>query len=83
MVYVVGYLDSLTDAIRRGDVKNIEKNVRLMAEDERKREAVEGAIKKCGNFQGSLFWTCIAEVVTREGERPPSLVKMSLTPERV
>jgi hypothetical protein len=74
------FFDNLFGAIRRGDSDAVEKAVRNMAEDERKTEAVEKALKTCHGYQGSKYWTCIAEILKAEDKGQSQLIKTQVTP---
>ena len=47
----------------------IDKAIRVLAEHEVRRRAMETALKKCFEFEGGEFWRCIAGFVKGEVEK--------------
>lgn len=68
--------DFITDSMRRRveeimspiEVPTIDKAIKVLAEHEIRRQAMEVALKKCFEFEGGEFWRCIAGFVKKETE---------------
>ena len=68
--------DFITDSVRRRveeiasptEVPAIDKAIRVLAEHEVRRRAMETALKKCFEFEGGEFWRCIAGFVKKDTE---------------
>ena len=72
--------DFITDAVRRRveeiagprETPTLDKAIRVLAEQEVRRQAMEMALKKCFGFEGGEFWSCIAGFVKEKVEKPSS-----------
>jgi len=70
--------DFITDAIRRRvedvasfrEAPTLDRAIRVLAEQETRRQAMETALKKCFEFEGGEFWRCIASFVKEDVEKP-------------
>jgi len=71
--------DFITDAARRrveeiasltGTTPTIDTAIKVLAEQEVRRQAMETALKKCFGFEGGEFWRCIAGFMKKEIEKP-------------
>jgi len=68
--------DFITDAVRRrveeimspAEIPTLDKAIRVLAEQETRRQAIETALKKCFAFEGGEFWRCIAGFIKKETE---------------
>ncbi|MFQ6081049.1 MAG: ribbon-helix-helix domain-containing protein [Candidatus Bathyarchaeia archaeon] len=66
--------DFITDSVRRrveeiaslGEAPTLDKAIKVLAEHEIRRQAMEKALKKCFEFEGGEFWRCIAGFVKKE-----------------
>lgn len=70
-IIMVKGIQTLIDKIRGGDMAGFERSIREMAEDVRKREGIERAIRRCAGREGSDFWHCFAETLPDEVGRTP------------
>ncbi len=70
--------DFITDAARRrveeiashAGTPTIDTAIKVLAEHEVRRQAMETALKKCFGFEGGEFWRCIAGFMKKEIEKP-------------
>jgi len=70
--------DFITDAVRRRveeisgprETHTLDKAIKVLAEQEVRRQAMEMALKKCFEFEGGEFWSCIASFMKKEIEKP-------------
>ena len=70
--------DFITDSVRRRveeimsptEAPTIDKAIKVLAEHEIRRQAMEKALKKCFEFEGGEFWRCIADFVKKDTESP-------------
>lgn len=70
--------DFITDAVRRrveeirkpGEAPSIDRAIKVLAEHEVRRQAIETALKKCFEFGGGEFWRCIAGFIKEKAEEP-------------
>lgn len=67
---MVKSIESLINAVRRGNVPDVGKEARKISESAYERELIERAFKECGGEEGSGFWHCISEFIE---ERKASL----------
>jgi len=82
----LGYVsisDFITDAVRRRveettglrEGPSIDKAIKVLAEQEIRRQAMETALKKCFEFEDGEFWRCIADFMKEETKKPPEADK--------